>query len=66
MIARNRDDAEVVYMKILEILLECLRCPAGEHLTNDIVCNMVTECFDVTSTLTYHHYHPSYDMMSLM
>jgi hypothetical protein len=36
-------------MKILEILLECLRCSAGEFLTDQAVLDMVTECFHVRS-----------------
>jgi len=43
------EDAEVVSMKILEILLECLRCSAGEFLTDQAVTDMVTECFHVRS-----------------
>jgi hypothetical protein len=31
------EDAEVVSMKILEILLECMRCSAGEYLTDQAV-----------------------------
>lgn len=43
------EDAEVVSMKILEILLECLRCSAGEYLTDQAVLDMITECFHVRS-----------------
>lgn len=39
--AASWEDAEVVYTKILEVLLECLRSPAGHLLTDDAVCSMV-------------------------
>jgi brefeldin A-resistance guanine nucleotide exchange factor 1 len=38
----RREEAEVVYVKILEVLLECLRSSAGELLSNDAVCSMIT------------------------
>jgi brefeldin A-resistance guanine nucleotide exchange factor 1 len=41
--------AEGVYMKVMEILLECVKCPAGYLLTNDIVCNMFQVCFFIRS-----------------
>jgi len=43
----NGEDAEIVSMKIIEILLECLRCSAGELLTDQVVVDMITECFHV-------------------
>eukprot|EP00471_Norrisiella_sphaerica_P000751 CAMPEP_0184485320 /NCGR_PEP_ID=MMETSP0113_2-20130426/6941_1 /TAXON_ID=91329 /ORGANISM="Norrisiella sphaerica, Strain BC52" /LENGTH=1700 /DNA_ID=CAMNT_0026866717 /DNA_START=115 /DNA_END=5217 /DNA_ORIENTATION=+ len=47
--APSEDEAEVVYMKSLEVLVECLKCPAGSLLTDDAVCEMVTQCFSVRS-----------------
>ena len=46
---RDREDAEVVSMKIIEILMECLRCSAGEQLNDDAVVDMVEECLAVRS-----------------
>lgn len=45
----RKEESEVVHMKILEVLLECLRCDAGDLLTNEAVCSMITECFSVRS-----------------
>ena len=47
--ATSEEEAEVVYMKSLEVLCECLRCPAGELLTDDAVCAMLTQCYAVRS-----------------
>ncbi|GAB5373511.1 hypothetical protein AAMO2058_001758400, partial [Amorphochlora amoebiformis] len=47
--ATSAGEAEVVYMKSLEVLVECLRCPAGPLLTDDAVCAMVTQSFAVRS-----------------
>ena len=44
---RDREDAEVVSMKIIEILMECLRCSAGDQLNDDAVVDMVDECLAV-------------------
>ena len=38
---------EVVLMKILQVLLACLRCRAGILLTDRDVCNVVNTCFRV-------------------
>ena len=37
----------MVHMKILEVLLECMRCSAGDQLSNEDICGMITECFNV-------------------
>lgn len=44
---RDREDAEVVSMKIIEILMECLRCSAGDQLNDESVVEMVEECLAV-------------------
>ncbi|KAJ8546039.1 hypothetical protein K7X08_018622 [Anisodus acutangulus] len=36
---------EVVLMKILQILLACMKSKASKHLTNHHVCNIVNTCF---------------------
>jgi len=41
-------------MKLLEVLLECLRSPAGPLLSDDSVCAMVGECFNVRGKTRYN------------
>ena len=43
----RKEESQVVHMKILEVLLECLRCDAGDLLTNETICTMISECFNV-------------------
>eukprot|EP00898_Chlorokybus_atmophyticus_P000253 jgi/Chlat1/1228/Chrsp115S01684 len=38
---------EVVLMKILQVLLACLRCPAGALLSDDDVCHIIQTCFRI-------------------
>ncbi|XP_047314747.1 ARF guanine-nucleotide exchange factor GNOM-like [Impatiens glandulifera] len=38
---------EVVLMKILQVLLACIKCNASSKLTNQHVCNIVNTCFHV-------------------
>eukprot|EP00271_Cylindrocystis_brebissonii_P013215 TRINITY_DN32894_c0_g1_i1.p1 TRINITY_DN32894_c0_g1~~TRINITY_DN32894_c0_g1_i1.p1 ORF type:complete len:1612 (+),score=297.74 TRINITY_DN32894_c0_g1_i1:164-4837(+) len=38
---------EIVLMKILQVLLECLKCSAGSLLTDRDVCTVVNTCFRV-------------------
>jgi golgi-specific brefeldin A-resistance guanine nucleotide exchange factor 1 len=38
---------EVVLMRILQVLLDCLRCPAGTLLTDQNVWDMVQSCYDI-------------------
>ena len=52
--AARKEDAEVVSMKLLEVLLECLRSPAGPLLSDDSVCAMVGECFNVRGKTRYN------------
>jgi brefeldin A-resistance guanine nucleotide exchange factor 1 len=40
-----KEESEVVRMKMLEVVLECLRCDAGDLLSDEAVCGMVKECF---------------------
>ena len=40
--AKRVEDAEVVYMKVLEVMLECLRSPVGYYLSDDSVCVTVS------------------------
>jgi len=47
--AKSAGEAEVVYMKSLQLLVECLRCPAGALLTDDAVCAMVTQTYTIRS-----------------
>jgi hypothetical protein len=50
--ARDREDAEVVSMKIIEILMECLRCDAGWRLSEQAVVDMVDHCLRVRGRRT--------------
>ena len=50
--ARDREDAEVVSMKIIEILMECLRCDAGWRLSEQSVVDMVDHCLRVRGRRT--------------
>jgi len=62
----RQHESEIVHMKILEVLLECLRCDAGELLTDDAVCSMVTECFSVRSRAEISHLLLKYSENILM
>lgn len=39
---------EAVLLKIVGVLLDCLRCPAGEYLNDSCVWNMVRKCFQIS------------------
>lgn len=62
----RQHESEIVHMKILEVLLECLRCDAGELLTDDAVCSMVIECFNVRSRAEISHLLLKYSENILM
>ena len=38
---------EVVLVRILQVLLDCLRCPAGTMLSDQNVWDMVQSCYDI-------------------
>mmetsp|Transcript_17050 Transcript_17050/g.2823 ORF Transcript_17050/g.2823 Transcript_17050/m.2823 type:complete len:84 (+) Transcript_17050:241-492(+) len=38
---------EVVIMKLLHVLLECLRQPSSKNLSDDLVWGIVQKCLDV-------------------
>jgi len=38
---------EVVLSKILQVLLECLKCPTGKYLSDSDVCNIFQACFRI-------------------
>ncbi len=44
-----REDNEVISMKMMEVLLECIRCSAGQLLTNEAVCTVFQACFHLRS-----------------
>lgn len=39
--------AEILYLKIVEVLFECVRCPAGHLLTNDTICAAFQAAFQI-------------------
>ncbi|GJP37729.1 hypothetical protein CLOM_g22150 [Closterium sp. NIES-68] len=43
----DHSSEEVVLMKILQVLVACLTCPAGELLSDRDVCSVVNTCFRV-------------------
>jgi brefeldin A-resistance guanine nucleotide exchange factor 1 len=43
----DHDADEVVLARILQALLACLRCAAGELLSDDAVCSIVQACFRI-------------------
>lgn len=45
--APNVTVAEVLYMKVMEVLLECVRCPAGHLLTDSVLCDMFQVSFHI-------------------
>lgn len=40
-------DSELVAMKTLDVLVECLRSPAGPQLSDDAVCAIMEECMRI-------------------
>jgi len=42
----NKD--EVVLLKMVGLLIDCLRCPAGDYLSDMCVWNMVRKCFQIS------------------
>jgi brefeldin A-resistance guanine nucleotide exchange factor 1 len=49
--ATDPDSDEVVLMRILRVLLACLRCPAGYLLTDDLVYETVQTCYRMSVQL---------------
>eukprot|EP01084_Bolivina_argentea_P312626 541251_1 len=43
----SRNDKELIHIRVMEILLELLRCSAGILITNDNVCLLVQKLFDI-------------------
>lgn len=39
---------EVVLLKMVGLLIDCLRCPAGEYLSDTCVWHMVRKCFQIS------------------
>ena len=45
--ATDPDSDEAVLARILHVLLQCLKCPAGRLLSDDAVCSAVQTCYRI-------------------
>lgn len=47
-ISSGSSNDEGVLLKMVGVLIDCLRCPAGEYLSDACVWNMVRKCFQIS------------------
>lgn len=47
-ISTNSANDEAVLLKMIGVLIDCLRCPAGDYLSDLCVWNMVRKCFQIS------------------
>lgn len=47
-VASAQANGEVVLMKMVGLMIDCLRCPAGDYLGDQCVWHMVRKCFQIS------------------